>query len=420
MGVAQVSTPHGLIGHENTVSEFYGTFPYPWKPVYFDRMSDPDFHAALIRQETGRAGLGPIRRIWVAGCGTNQALITALQFPAAEVLGTDVSAESLAICRQNAEQLGVTNLRLVQQGITQAGYDREFDLVVCTGVIHHNPEPRRCLERLSAAVRDDGVLELMVYNRFHRREAESFQAALRILAPESEHGHRERYALARSLAGSLQVESTMTKHLEDTRRSPEPAWADRWMNPCETSYDVDSLAGLARECGLLLEAPKVNGFDKMRRRFLWTTELTDPELLAPYERLDDLARWQLVNLLHLDNSPMLWFYLRPDRAGTGTRVSDADRNRMFLDGVLDRPKAVRHRHVLDRDGAYHPDPNASEVAAWPAWPEVKAIQEAADGRRTGREILTGLGYGTGFNAVQRARIMLTTSEFPHLTVTPAG
>ncbi|MET8082185.1 class I SAM-dependent methyltransferase [Streptomyces sp. NPDC005303] len=383
-------------------------------------MSDPDFHAVLIRQEIGRTDLRPIRRIWVAGCGTNQALITALQFPAAEVLGTDVSAESLAICRQNAEKLGVPNLRLVQQGITRAGYDREFDLVVCTGVIHHNPEPKLCLERLSAAVRDDGVLELMVYNRFHRREAESFQEALRILAPESEHDHSERYALARSLAGSITGASTMTKYLEDTRRSPEPAWADRWMNPCETSYDVDSLAALARECGLLLEAPKVNGFDKMRQRFLWTMDLTDPELLGRYEQLDDQARWQLVNLLHLDNSPMLWFYLRPDRTGAGERVSDAARNRLFLDATLERPTAVRHRHVLDRDGEYHLDPNVSEAGSWPAWPEVKAIQDAADGRRTGREILTGLGYDTGFNTVQRARVMLTTSEFPHLFVTPAG
>ncbi|MET0236749.1 MAG: methyltransferase domain-containing protein [Kibdelosporangium sp.] len=394
-------------------------FPYPWRPMFFETVSDPAFHETFVRQEIGRPDAGPFADIWVAGCGTNQALITALRFPDATVLGTDVSAESLAICAENAAKVGVTNLRLEQQGITHSRHDREFDLVVCTGVVHHNPEPERCLRRLSDALRDNGVLELMVYNRFHRVESSAFQEALGILLPGDHPDHRGRLASARALAGSIRVESTMTQSLRAMADSPEPDWADVWTNPCEKSYDVRSLSRLAGECGLLLEAPKVNAIDKVNNLFRWTLDLAGTGLRDRFFDLPDEARWQLVNLLHLNRSPMLWFYLRPGRDGAG-RVSDADRNRAFLDSLLDRPAAVKQRYLLGADGEYTLDSHATPVRRLPPPAAVRDIWAKADGTKTGREILAETGRALDFNSVHEARVMLTTPEFPHVTmVSPA-
>lgn len=412
-----MSAQANLVGHENTMSSFYGTFPYPWRPMFFDTVSEPAFYDTFVSQEIGRPDAGPFADIWVAGCGTNQALITALRFPKATVLGTDLSAESLAICAENAAKVGVTNLRLEQQGLTHATYEREFDLVICTGVVHHNPEPARCLRRLSAALRDNGVLELMVYNRFHRVESSAFQEALGILLPGDSPDHRGRLASARALAGSIRVESTMTQSLRATADSPEPDWADVWTNPCEKSYDVRSLACLATECGLLLETTKANGIDKANNLFRWTLDLADPGLRDRYRDLPDEARWQLVNLLHLNRSPMLWFYLRPDRDGRG-RVPDAERNRAFLDSVLDRPTAVKRRYLLGEDGGYTLDSHETPIRRLPAPAEVRDILAKVDGTRTGREILAETGRGVDFNSVYEARVMLTTPEFPHVTQTP--
>jgi SAM-dependent methyltransferase len=414
-----MSVRTNLVGHENMMSSFYGMFPYPWRPMFFDTFSEPTFYETFVRQETGRTDAGPFADIWVAGCGTNQALITALRFPSATVLGTDVSAESLAICAENAGKVGVTNLRLEQQGITHSTHDREFDLVICTGVVHHNPEPERCLRRLSAALRDNGVLELMVYNRFHRVESSAFQEALGILLPGDDPDHRDRLASARALAGSIQVESTMTQSLRAMADSPEPDWADVWTNPCEKSYDVRSLSRLAGECGLLLEATKVNAIDKANNMFRWTLDLADAGLRDRFFDLPDEARWQLVNLLHLNRSPMLWFYLRPDRNGSG-RVSDADRNRAFLDSVLDRPVAVKQRYLLGDNGDYTLDPRATPVRKLPPQATVRDIWEKVDGTKTGREILAETGRGMDFNSVYEARVMLTTPEFPHVTLVSPG
>lgn len=405
-----------LAGHENTVSSFYSEFPYPWRPMYFDTVDDPSFHQTFLRQETGRFDANAFADVWVAGCGTNQALITALQFPTATVLGTDVSAESLAICAENAAKIGVTNLRLEQEGITGSDHDREFDLVKCTGVIHHNREPARCLRRLAAGLRDDGILELMVYNRFHRIESAAFQAALDILLTGTD--SRYRLATARSLADSIRVDSQMTRSLRDTASSSEPAWADNWMNPLETSYDVGSLARMAGECGLLLEAPRVNAFDKVENTFLWTLQLTEPDLRGRFLNLPDEARWQLVNLLHLDRSPMLWFYLRPDRDDSGRRVSDADRNRLFLDSVLDRPACARRRYLRDDADDYTLDPVATPIGDVLPPAEVRDIWDEIDGTTTGREIFAELGRDEDFESVYAARVMLTTAEFPHAIMLP--
>jgi SAM-dependent methyltransferase len=414
-----MSAQANLVGHENTMSSFYGMFPFPWRPMFFDTVSDPTFYETFVRQEIGRPDAGPFADIWVAGCGTNQALITALRFPKATVLGTDVSAESLAICAENAGKVGVTNLRLEQQGITHSTRDREFDLVICTGVVHHNPEPERCLRRLSAALRDNGVLELMVYNRFHRVEPSAFQEALGILLPAGDPDHRGRLASARILAGSIRVESMLTKRLRALADIPEADWADVWANPYERSYDVRSLSRLAGECGLLLEATKVNAIDKANDMFRWTLDLADPGLRDRFLDLPDEARWQLVNLLHLNRSPMLWFYLRPDRNGSG-RVSDADRNRAFLDSVLDRPVAVKRRFLLGDNDDYTLDSRETPVRKLPPPATVRDIWEKVDGTRTGREILAETGRGVDFNSVYEARVMLTTPEFPHVTlVSPA-
>src|SRR3954469_2117632 len=96
-------------------AEFYGKIRYPWPPQYYERIKRGDLGARMLGQDIGHWGSGLLpegARIWVAGCGTNQALFTALRFPHAQVLGSDLSTESLAVCGENAARLGISNLEL--------------------------------------------------------------------------------------------------------------------------------------------------------------------------------------------------------------------------------------------------------------------------------------------------------------------
>ena len=405
-----------LAAHESAIGDFYGRYPYPWRPRYFDTVDDPLFAWTMLRQETGRTELAAPQDVWVAGCGTNQALMVALQYPEAQVLGTDVSVRALEICRANANDVGVDNLRLDHQGLLASTAVAAFDLVVCTGVVHHNPDPAACLKQLAAALRDTGVLELMVYNRFHRREPVAFQQAQRILLGTGDHA--DRVAAARALAGAIDEPSTLTRSLAGTASLDDAAWADSWLNPYELSWDVDGLWALAASAGLVIDAPRVNPFDKAADRFRWNLELADPGLARAYRALDDRARWQLVNLLHLDRAPMLWFYLRPDRVSSGGRVTEAERDEQFLAAVPRRPDAMRRRYRLDDDQRYRLGTAAAPIGRWPPPAEFRALWAAADGRRTTREIFAATGTRADPDTVYRARLMLTSAEFPHLVLGP--
>jgi SAM-dependent methyltransferase/acyl carrier protein len=156
---------------DEKVGEFYSRFPWPWNSSKFDTLQDPEFERLMVSQEVGDFSHAAVPReasIWVAGCGTNQALLTALLFPNARVLGTDLSTKSIEICAANAAAMGVTNLELKLESINDAPYVEQFDFIVCTGVIHHTYDPAHALGRLSRALKRDGVMELLVYNRFHR------------------------------------------------------------------------------------------------------------------------------------------------------------------------------------------------------------------------------------------------------------
>src|SRR5215467_15104687 len=144
---------------------FYNKFPYPWQAHKFDYLQDPYFETRLLNQDVGSWNFRVVPkcpRIWVAGCGTNQALITALKFPKAAILGTDLSTSSLEHCTETARALGICNLVLKQESINQSAYKERFDYIISTGVIHHNAFPEDTLRKLAAAMKPYGILELMV------------------------------------------------------------------------------------------------------------------------------------------------------------------------------------------------------------------------------------------------------------------
>ena len=58
---------------------------------------------------------------------------------------------------------------------------RSFDLVVCTGVLHHLPDPDQGLRALRDVLRPDGAMRLMVYARYGRAGIYMMQEYCRLL-----------------------------------------------------------------------------------------------------------------------------------------------------------------------------------------------------------------------------------------------
>jgi 2-polyprenyl-3-methyl-5-hydroxy-6-metoxy-1,4-benzoquinol methylase len=120
--------------------------------------------------------------ILVAGCGTSQAAKHALRQPAARVVGIDVSETSIRHTRELQRRYGLTNLELHQLPIERVSVlGRRFDKIVCTGVLHHLPDPDAGLHALAEALAPDGALQLMVYATYGRAGVYMLQEYCRLL-----------------------------------------------------------------------------------------------------------------------------------------------------------------------------------------------------------------------------------------------
>src|SRR5436190_2976397 len=109
------------------------------------------------------------RRVLLAGCGTTQAARFALRWPNAAVTGIDVSASSIAFAEGLKRTHGLANLTLRKLPIERtADLGQTFDYVVCTGVLHHLPDPDAGLAALAEVMDEHAALQLMLYAPYGR------------------------------------------------------------------------------------------------------------------------------------------------------------------------------------------------------------------------------------------------------------
>jgi 2-polyprenyl-3-methyl-5-hydroxy-6-metoxy-1,4-benzoquinol methylase len=397
---------------------FYGNIRYPWPPYYFERLREPRFWADMLDQDVGRVGRPVLpaagARIWVAGCGTNQAVITAMMFPDARVVGSDVSAGSLEVAERNARQLAVANLELRTESIHQAGYTGEFDYVVCTGVIHHTADPAHALGCLARALRPAGMMQLMVYNRYHRTLTTAFQKAVRALLGDGAYAYEAELGLARRFVHHYGGAGKMAAWLAQFRDAPDARLADALVQPVEHSYSVESLGRMAEGAGLELAAPFPNPFDASNGTLHWEMELGDPELQRAYDALPDARRWQVTNLLLLEQSPMLWFYLQradsPVRRQTTRELCDA-----FLGGRFAHARTTRLVHTGGPDGGFRATPDREvPFPVWRGTGDARRVYDAVDPQLPMRATLERLGIALDLRTVDRLRVLLASSAFPFL------
>lgn len=399
-------------------AEFYGRFPYPWQPAKFEYLEEPDFERTMLNQDIGdflHRRIPAQASIWVAGCGTNQAIQTALRFPHSQVLGSDLSGEVLDLCGRTAQSLSIQNLELKRESINRVVYQNRFDYIICTGVIHHNTGPEITLLKLATALKPTGILELMVYNRYHRTLATAFQKAVRTLAESRGNvDFGADLAIARALARSVPQNTRMGSWLATLTDRPESDLADMLIQPVEHNYTVESLTALADGSGLELLLPCISPLMKYRGLpSSWNLEFEDPELRRHYNDLPDVRRWQLANVLLHEQSPSLWFYLQR-RDSCYKRKCEQQVCDEFLEAAWMPIQTVQRSYIRDQNGTFRLSARRVPYPLSRPEPALKEIVDSVNGRDSMRVVWRRLGWETTRTRVNEARMKLTTSANPYL------
>jgi SAM-dependent methyltransferase len=234
------------------VSAFYENHPYPppvddlqaYRELWDDQRRRADFHlfwpAEPYRED---------HSILVAGCGTTQAAHYALRWPRAQVIGIDVSANSIAFTQELQRKHALANLQVRQLAVERAAeLGQRFDHVVCTGVLHHLPDSDAGLRALHEVLEPTGALNVMVYAPYGRAGIYMLQDYCRRLgigatAPE-----------IRDLAASLKALPPGHPLAPLLRNSPDFAdragLADALLHPRDRAYTVAQLLDFLDRAGL--------------------------------------------------------------------------------------------------------------------------------------------------------------------------
>jgi 2-polyprenyl-3-methyl-5-hydroxy-6-metoxy-1,4-benzoquinol methylase len=237
-----LSSPSSAAATE--VQNFYERYPYPgpidsleeYRRHWQDRQRRrADFHlfwpAMFFREDYS---------ILVAGCGTSQAAKHAMRWPEASVTGIDLSATSVRCTEDLKGKYQLNNLQVQQLAIEGVGeLKASFDQIVCTGVLHHLPDPDAGLKALRDVLKADGAMHLMVYAPYGRTGIYMLQEfCKRIGIHATDEGIRDLIAALKALPPGHPLQHLL-RDAPDFRH--EAALADALLHPQDRAYSVPQL-----------------------------------------------------------------------------------------------------------------------------------------------------------------------------------
>jgi SAM-dependent methyltransferase len=295
------------------VSAFYDRFPYPGDPLQDGPPPGYNWRWCIDSAWAAATGALPPRsdqgerpwRILDAGCGTGVSTDYLCHLnPGSSVLAVDISAGALEVARERTRRSGaakaVRELRIEQRSLLDLAGEGPFDYINSVGVLHHLREPEAGLQSLAGLLRPGGLLHLFLYADGGRWEIHRTQRALARLAVGS---GAEGLRLGRQLLAELPEGNRLRQHHErrwivDT--AADANFADMYLHPQETSYNLDRLLAFVASAGL-----EFAGFSNPE---VWSpARLLSGELLERAQGLSQLEQWSLVEELDPDISHFEFF-----------------------------------------------------------------------------------------------------------------
>ena len=162
------------------VQNQYEENPYPrWKDIGFNTSGSyqqalsKNFPQLNLTHWQGKEKLN----ILVAGCGTGrQAIRLASYFTDLNVVAIDLSKRSLAYAKQQADRYKVSNIQFIQADILEfSSFPVLFDIIECSGVLHHMESPEKGLQSLQQLLSPTGVMKLALYSEAARKQVITFR-----------------------------------------------------------------------------------------------------------------------------------------------------------------------------------------------------------------------------------------------------
>lgn len=246
--------------------------------------------------------------VLVAGCGTREAARLAAGSPEARITGIDLSETSLAHTRRLKQKHGLDNLELRQLALEDAArLERDFDLIFCSGVLHHLADPHAGLAALRGVLRPGGAINIMLYGRYGRLGIDMLQEILRRCGARCD---AEGIAEARRWFWSLPRQNPFRESLLRLNDiNYDAGVADLLLHPRERSYSVPDVYEFLSRAGLVLQRFLCQAHYKPRCSAIATL----PALLERTQSLPPSEQYAITELFRGDMKKHVFIACRDDR-----------------------------------------------------------------------------------------------------------
>lgn len=296
------------------VAKLYDIYPFPPEPLLDEPPPGYNWRWNWLATYSFCTGQKPQKqdiRILDAGCGSGVGTEYLVHLnPQAQVVGIDLSAGTLEVAKERCKRSGADRVEFHHLSL----YDveqlpGEFDLINCVGVLHHLPDPIRGIQALAKKLAPGGLMHIFVYGELGRWEIQLMQKAIALLQGNKKGDYRDGVQVGRQIFASLPDKNRIVKR-EKERWSMEnqrdECFADMYVHPQETDYNIDTLFELIDASGLDFVGFSNPGFWQLERLLAKA-----PELIERAGELSERERYRLIELLDPEVTHYEFFLSRP-------------------------------------------------------------------------------------------------------------
>ena len=168
----------GLINDDvsQKVKSQYEENPYPrWRysshqinqKISIIQAINNEINPNYIRQNINNKKL----KVLIAGCGTGNQILQTQKYKNAQITAIDLSLSSLSYAQRKINELKIDNVELIQMDILEVSLlEEQFDIIECSGVLHHMDDPSKGLRALLNILKNNGFLKLGLYSELARQD----------------------------------------------------------------------------------------------------------------------------------------------------------------------------------------------------------------------------------------------------------
>ena len=153
----------------STVREFYMDDPFPNYNSFdnldnfIKKMSSNYYIQSILKL------INPNDKVLEFGCGTGQLgnYLSAMSY--SNIVGADLTINSLKMANNFKKKNNLKGIEFIETDVFKPCFkDKSFDLVICSGVLHHTVDPYMGFQNLLKYVKDDGYIVIGLYNKISR------------------------------------------------------------------------------------------------------------------------------------------------------------------------------------------------------------------------------------------------------------